>query len=83
ANSTGEAVFDDTLRQALAVHLGQSPFLDVVTDERIAETLRTMSRPPDTRLGSDVAREVCTRQGVKAMIEGSIAPIGSHYVLAV
>jgi hypothetical protein len=55
--------------------------LDVVTDERIAETLRTMSRPPDTPRSD--AREVCTRQGVKAMIEGSIAPIGSHYVLAV
>jgi len=83
ANTTGEAVFDDTLRQALAVHLGQSPFLDVVTDERVNETLRTMGRTPETRLTSDVAREVCTRQGVKAMIEGSIAPLGSHYVLAV
>jgi tetratricopeptide (TPR) repeat protein/tRNA A-37 threonylcarbamoyl transferase component Bud32 len=83
ANSTGEAVFDDTLRQALAVHLGQSPFLDLVTDERVAETLRTMGRAPETRLTTDVAREVCTRQGVKAMIEGAIAPLGSHYVLAV
>ncbi len=83
ANTTGEAVFDDTLRQALAVHLGQSPFLDIVSDERVAETLRTMGRPPETRLTSSVAREVCTRQGVKAMIEGSIAPIGSHYVIAV
>ena len=83
ANTTGEAVFDDTLRQALAVHLGQSPFLDVVTDERVAETLRTMGRPIDERLTTTVAREVCTRQGVKAMIEGSIAPIGSHYLVAV
>ena len=81
ANSTGEPVFDDTLRQALAVQLGQSPFLDIVGEERINETLRLMNRPAGERLTHDVAREVCQRQGVKAMIEGAIAPLGSHYVL--
>jgi tetratricopeptide (TPR) repeat protein len=82
ANSTGEAVFDDTLRQALAVHLGQSPFLDIVGDERINETLRLMGRTAGEHLTHDVAREVCQRQDVKAMIEGAIASIGSQYVVA-
>jgi tetratricopeptide (TPR) repeat protein/predicted Ser/Thr protein kinase len=82
ANATGEPVFDDTLRQALAVHLSQSPFLDIVGDERINETLRLMGRAPGERLSHDVAREVCQRQDVKAMIEGSIASLGSHFVVA-
>ena len=82
ANSTGEGVFDDTLRQALAVNLGQSPFLDIVGDERIDETLRSMGRSPRERLSHEVGREVCQRQGVKAMIDGSIASLGSQYVVA-
>jgi len=82
ANATGEAVFDETLRQALAVHLGQSPFLDIVGDERVNETLQLMGRPQDGPLSHAVAREVCQRQGVKAMIEGSITPLGSNYVVA-
>jgi tetratricopeptide (TPR) repeat protein len=80
-NSTTEPVFDDTLRQALAVHLGQSPFLDIVGEERINETLRQMNRAPGERLPHQVAREVCERQGVKAMIEGAIASLGSNYVI--
>jgi tetratricopeptide (TPR) repeat protein len=82
ANATAEPVFDDTLRQALAVHLGQSPFLDIVGDERIDETLRLMNRRPGARLTHDVAREVCQRQQAKAMIEGSIAALGANYVIA-
>jgi tetratricopeptide (TPR) repeat protein len=82
ANTTSEPVFDDTLRQALAVNLGQSPFLNIVGDERINETLRLMGRTPGERLTHDVWREVCQRQGVKAMIEGSIAMLGSNYVIA-
>ena len=80
-NSTTEPVFDDTLRQALAVHLGQSPFLDIVGEERINETLREMNRKSGDRLSHEVAREVCQRQGVKAMIEGAIASLGSNYVI--
>jgi tetratricopeptide (TPR) repeat protein len=82
ANTTGEPVFDETLRQALAVHLGQSPFLDIVGDERVNETLQLMGRPQSEPLSHAVAREVCQRQGVKAMIEGSITPLGSNYVVA-
>jgi tetratricopeptide (TPR) repeat protein len=81
ANSTTEPVFDDTLRQALAVHLGQSPFLDIVGEERINETLREMNRKTGSRLSHEVAREVCQRQGVKAMIEGAIASLGSNFVI--
>ncbi len=80
-NTTGNAVFDDTLVTALKVQLGQSPFLDIVSDQRMADTLRLMGRPPDARLSHDVAREVCQRLGVKAMIDGRLSPIGSHYVL--
>ena len=80
-NRTGEAVFDDTLRQALASHLIQSPFLTVVQDERVRETLRTMGRSEDERLLQDVALEVCRRQSVKAMLTGSISSVGRTYVL--
>ncbi|MCL4845013.1 MAG: protein kinase [Acidobacteria bacterium] len=81
-NRTGDPVFDDTLRQALAVHLAQSPFLNIVGDERTAETLRLMGRAPSAPVDHDTAREVCVRQGLKAMIEGSIAQIGSSYLIA-
>jgi eukaryotic-like serine/threonine-protein kinase len=80
-NTTGEAVFDETLKKALAVHLDQSPFLNVVPDERVRETLRYMGRSPDERVASSVAREVCQRDGIKAMLAGSIASMGSHYVI--
>src|SRR6059058_1065632 len=81
-NTTGDAVFDGALKQALAVQLDQSPFLNIFPDERVQETLRLMNHPPETRVTRDVAREICERQGLKAMLVGSIAPLGSHYVIA-
>jgi serine/threonine protein kinase/tetratricopeptide (TPR) repeat protein len=83
ANTTGEAAFDGTLKEALAVKLGESPFLNIVPDDRVRETLRYMGRPPDARLEPAVAREVCQRQGDKAMFTGSIRSLGSHYVITV
>ena len=80
-NTTGEPVFDGTLKQALAVQLGQSPFLNIFSDERVNETLRFMGRPANERITRDVAKEICERQGIKAMIVGSIANLGSHYVI--
>lgn len=80
-NTTGEPVFDGTLKQALAVQLGQSPFLNIYPDERVNETLRFMGRAPNERITKDVAKEICERQGLKAMIVGSIASLGSHYVV--
>jgi tetratricopeptide (TPR) repeat protein/predicted Ser/Thr protein kinase len=80
-NSTGDAVFDDTIKQALAVKLQESPFLNVVSDERVRETLRQMSRSADERIPPPVAREVCQRQNTKAMIAGEISKLGSHYVI--
>ncbi len=80
-NTTGESVFDQTLKQALAVQLGQSPFLNIVPEARIRETLSYMGRSADERLAPSLAREVCQRQGVKALLTGSIASLGSQYVL--
>ena len=80
-NTTGDAVFDGTLKQALAVQLEQSPYLNVLPQSRIQAALRLMGRPPDERVTSDVAREICVRDGVKAMLTGSISPLGSHYVI--
>jgi tetratricopeptide (TPR) repeat protein len=80
-NKTGEAVFDDTLKTALTVALDQSPFLNVLSDNKIAATLSLMTRPVDTRVTPNVARELCMRAGSKAYIAGSIASLGSQYVL--
>jgi eukaryotic-like serine/threonine-protein kinase len=80
-NTTGDAVFDETLKQALAVQLEQSPYLNLLPDSRIRAALRFMGRPGDERLTRDVAREVCVRENVKAMLTGSIASLGSHYVV--
>ena len=80
-NATGEPVFDGTLKQALAVHLGQTPFLNLFPEDRVRETLRFMGRSPDDRITKDVGREICQRQGLKAMLTGTIASIGSHYVI--
>jgi serine/threonine protein kinase/tetratricopeptide (TPR) repeat protein len=80
-NTTGEPVFDGTLKQALAVQLGQSPFLNIYPEERVREALRFMGRSPDDRVTRDVAREIAQRQGLKAMLAGSISSLGSHYVL--
>ena len=73
-NTTGDPVFEDTLRHALAMHLSQSPFLSIVTDDRVGETLRQMGRPPGAQVTPDLAREVCERVGAQAAIEGSIGP---------
>ena len=81
ANNTGDPVFDDTLKQALSVALDQSPFLNVLSENKVAATLKLMSRPADTKLTPDVARELCQRVGSKAYIAGSIASLGSQYVL--
>jgi len=81
ANSTGDAVFDDTLKTALSVSLNQSPFLNVLSENKVAETLQEMTRPAGTRLTPDLARELCLRAGSKAYIAGSIGSLGSEYVL--
>ena len=81
ANSTGDAVFDETLRQGLAVQLGQSPFLSLVSDERIQQMLKLMAKPADTRLTPEVSREICERTASAAVLDGSIASLGSQYVL--
>src|SRR5690349_19047087 len=80
-NTTGEPVFDGTLKQALAVQLGQTPFLNIFPEDRVRETLRFMGRSPDDRITRDVGREICERQGIKAMLTGTIASLGSHYVI--
>jgi eukaryotic-like serine/threonine-protein kinase len=80
-NTTGDAVFDGTLKQALAVQLEQSPYLNIVPESKIREALRFMGRPPDQRITNDVAREICQRQGIKAMLTGTIASLGNHYVI--
>ena len=81
ANTTGDEVFDGTLKQALAVDLEQSPFLQVIPPSRVQETLKYMGRQPNERLTNDVARELCQRVGSKAMLSGSIASLGSQYVV--
>jgi DNA-binding winged helix-turn-helix (wHTH) protein/tetratricopeptide (TPR) repeat protein len=81
ANTTGDEVFDGTLRRAVAVELGQSPFLNVVSEERVREALRYSGRSPDDRVTRDLAREIAQRQGIKALLLGSIASLGRHYVI--
>jgi len=80
-NSTGDPVFDGTLRQGLSVNLEQSPYLSLIPDERVQQTLRLMGRPAEARLSPEVAREVCARTGSAAVLEGSIASLGNQYVL--
>jgi len=80
-NTTGDAVFDGTLRQALAVQLGQSPFLNIVSDERIRQTLGFMGRPPGERITAAIGREICERERIKALLTGSIASLGTQYVV--
>ncbi|HEX8801973.1 MAG TPA: protein kinase, partial [Terriglobales bacterium] len=80
-NKTGDPVFDETLKTALTVALNQSPFLNVLADDRVAATLKLMTRPSGTKLTPDVARELCLRAGSKAYIGGSIANLGNEYVL--
>jgi len=80
-NKTGDAVFDDTLRQGLSVQLQQSPFLSMISDSKVNETLKLMGRPAGDRLTWEVTREVCQRTRSKAMLTGSIAGLGSQYVI--
>jgi serine/threonine protein kinase/tetratricopeptide (TPR) repeat protein len=80
-NKTGDAVFDDTLRQGLSVQLEQSPFLSMISDSKVNETLKLMGRPAGDRLTPEVTREVCQRTASKAMLTGSIAALGSQYVI--
>ena len=82
-NSTGDAVFDDTLKTALNVSLRQSPFLNVLSDQGVAETLQLMTRPASTKLTPEVTREVCVRAMSKAYIAGAIGTLGNEYVLGV
>jgi eukaryotic-like serine/threonine-protein kinase len=82
-NTTGDPVFDGTLKQALAVQLEQSPFLNIFPQERVRDTLHYMGRSSDERLTPDLARQVCQRESIKAALNGSIATIGSQYVVGV
>jgi serine/threonine protein kinase len=81
ANSTGDPVFDDTLKTALSVSLRQSPFLNVLTDSQVAKTLQQMTQPAGTRLTPELARELCQRAGSKAYLAGAIGRLGSEYVV--
>src|SRR6202007_2482087 len=76
-NTTGDPVFDGTLREGLAAQLEQSPFLNLVSDQRVAQTLTLMRQPKQARLTADIARDVCQRTGSAATIEGSISSLGS------
>jgi len=80
-NTTGDPVFDGTLRQGLAVQLEQSPFLSLISEERIKHTLSLMGQPVDTRLTPEVAHEICERTGSAAILDGSITSLGTRYVL--
>ena len=80
-NATGDPVFDETLRQGLIVQLEQSPILSLVSEDRVRQTLQMMGQPPDARLEAGVARQVCKRTGGGVVVEGSIASLGSEYVL--
>jgi tetratricopeptide (TPR) repeat protein len=82
-NTTGDSVFDDTLKQALTVQLEQSPFLNILPQQIVDETLKLMGRSPGQHLTREIAREVCQRTGSKAMLAGSIASLGSQYVIGV
>lgn len=83
ANHTGDPVFDTTLRQAMAIELEQSPYLRLVPESRIQETLRLMGRPPDQPLNGEVSRELCQRNSGEAVLDGSIDKLGDQYVLGV
>jgi len=82
-NKTGDPVFDDALKQALAVQLGQSPFLNILSDRKVEETLHLMGRTSNERVTRDMARELCIRTGSKAFLLGSISNLGGQYVIGV
>jgi len=81
ANATGDPIFDGALKQALAVQLGQSPFLNVLSDRKVSETLRMMGRATNERIMGEVGRELCLRTGSKALLGGTISSLGSHYLI--
>ena len=80
-NKTGDPVFDDALKQALTIQLSQSPFLNIVSDRKIEETLRLMGKPAAQRITPELAQEVCIRTGSKATVQGSISNLGGRYVI--
>ena len=80
-NKTGDPVFDDTLKQALTIQLEQSPFLNVLSDEKVEKTLKLMNRPANVRLTREVAQEVCLRTNSKALLAGRVASVGDHYLI--
>ena len=82
-NTTGDPVFDGTLRQGLSVQLEQSPFLSIISDQQIQQTLQMMGQKPDAKLTPEIAREICQRTGSAAVLDGSIAQIGTQYLLTV
>jgi serine/threonine protein kinase/Flp pilus assembly protein TadD len=82
-NKTGDPVFDDALKQALSVQLGQSPFLNILSERKVEETLGLMGRPANERITRDVARELCVRTGSKAILLGTISNLGGQYVVGV
>ena len=81
ANSTGDPVFDDTLKQGLSASLSQSPFLNLLPEQKVSDTLKLMGRAPGDRVTQAVAREICLRTNSKASLVGSISSLGSHYVI--
>jgi eukaryotic-like serine/threonine-protein kinase len=83
ANTTGDTVFDGTLRQGLSVQLEQSPFLSIISDQQIQQTLKMMDQKPDVKLTPEIASELCQRTGSAAVLQGSIASLGSQYVLGI
>jgi tetratricopeptide (TPR) repeat protein len=80
-NKTEDAVFDDALKQALASELGQSPFLNILSDRKVNQTLRIMGHPTNERMTLEVGREVCLRSGSKALLRGTISSLGKHYLI--
>ena len=82
-NTTADPVFDGTLKKALAVDLGQSPYLNVFPDQKIRQTLQFMGRRPDDRVTADVGREICVRDGIKALLTGNIDSVGGQYVITI
>ena len=81
ANSTGDPVFDGTLKQALAVKLEESPYLNVLAERKVQEALALMGLEATTRITPEIGQEICSRQGIKAMVTGEIASLGNNYVI--
>jgi len=81
-NATGDALLDDTLKEGAAVSLAQSPFLNLIANDRMRETLRFMGRPPEERVKLPLAREICQRAGAKAVVSGAVSRLGTEYVIA-